>query len=177
MADGLASVTDKQWNNMSPELAQILGGDYTDMLSGDNGILGSVNGFLEDNSKLMGLAGTGFDFYNTWNKNKNMEEYMQFNMDKILRDEARTDNAYDNEMYRANAIEDQMAGGTSQYTGRQYMDPAGEQAAATARDRAAYAEQNPGGPSEAQPAPRSGPTRQFPQQQGLAGTPYQRPRV
>ena len=145
--------------------------DLLDMTTGigeDNSILGGMNDFMKKNSEIMGLAGAGFNFYNDWNKNKNMEEYMQFNMDKILRDEARTDNSYDNEVYRSKAINDQLAGGQSQYTGMQYMDPTGEQAAATARDRAAYAERNPGGPSAAQAAP---------QQQGLAGTPYQKPRV
>ena len=104
-------------------------GDVAGADSGFAGLMGSLNAgmspltnLIKDNSALFGLAGMGFDLFNNNADRREQRKVNAFNMDQATQRLDMTKKSYDNELYRSNAIEDQMAGGKSRYSGqRQYM--------------------------------------------------------
>ena len=140
------------------------GWDYGDIFGEDS--------FFNQNSSLFGLAGAGFDMWNGMQQRDLQEEYMKENLAMNKEKLKMTQQSYNNELYRSNSIEDQMAGGKSKYSGgRQYVGPKNTQPgyggqanqyAAAPTDSSAYVPHQAGpaaGPSNYN-ATAYGPTKQ-----------------
>ena len=86
-------------------------------------MFGGAESFLDNNSSLIGLAGAGLDWFNSKATRDLQEEYAAKNLEMEQDKLAMTQRSYNNELYRSNMVNDQMAGGKSQYQGRQYVGP------------------------------------------------------
>ena len=87
-----------------------------------SGMFGGAEKFLDDNESILGLAGSGLDWYNQKATRDLQEEYAAKNL-KMEQDKlAMTQRSYNNELYRSNMLEQQNAGSKGFY-GRQYVGP------------------------------------------------------